>query len=165
MKVDLKRFFSGEDVELTIEYALDLSGFELNGMYPFLKPVNIKGKLSSRANLVTLEATACVFVHCPCDRCAEEIDIKYDAVVLRRLASELNRDDNDELLLVDNMLLDVDEQVIDAVLLNYPAKLLCSGSCKGICQVCGCNLNKGQCDCGQKQIDPRLEALKKLIKF
>ena len=163
MKVDLKRFFSGEDIVLPIDYALDLSGFELNGIYPFQKPVNIIGKLESRTNLVTLEADVCVSVHCPCDRCAEDVDINYNAAIFHRIVCELNQEDNDELLLAENMLLDVDDQVTDAVLLNYPSKLLCSDSCKGICQICGRNLNREQCGCNKKQIDPRLAALEKLI--
>jgi len=163
MQIDLKRFFSGEDVGLPISYPLDLSGIELNGMHPFSKPVGISGKLESKTNLVTLDLTARVFVRCPCDRCAEEVDISYDVAVFYRLVPELNQDGNDDFLLVDSMLLDIDRLVREAALLNYPTKLLCCDSCKGICQTCGCNFNRRQCGCEKKQIDPRLEALKKLI--
>ena len=31
--------------------------------------------------------------------------------------------------------------------LTLPMKPLCSDDCKGLCPVCGTNLNRGTCDC------------------
>ncbi|MBO5857065.1 MAG: DUF177 domain-containing protein, partial [Clostridia bacterium] len=42
--------------------------------------------------------------------------------------------------------------------LELPTKFLCDEDCKGICTMCGNNLNIDQCDC-KKPIDPRLEGL------
>ena len=40
---------------------------------------------------------------------------------------------------------------------------LCKPDCKGLCPQCGKNLNEGKCGCSARQVDPRLEILKKLI--
>ncbi|MCD8187633.1 MAG: DUF177 domain-containing protein [Ruminococcus sp.] len=33
------------------------------------------------------------------------------------------------------------------MLLQLPTKYLCKEDCKGLCMVCGCDLNESECDC------------------
>ena len=55
------------------------------------------------------------------------------------------------------------EDIIRTVfVLNMDSKLLCKDDCKGLCCRCGKNLNEEACTC-QKEIDPRLAALKQLL--
>ncbi|MBI5143297.1 MAG: DUF177 domain-containing protein [Nitrospirae bacterium] len=58
--------------------------------------------------------------------------------------------------------LDLSELVMEQVLLAVPMSPVCSDSCKGLCPVCGGNLNERQCDCDTRYIDPRLKVLMKL---
>ena len=51
----------------------------------------------------------------------------------------------------------------EAVVLNVPMKWLHDSNCKGICKVCGINLNKQSCQCDAEEIDPRLEGLRNLF--
>ncbi|MFH0932878.1 MAG: DUF177 domain-containing protein [Nitrospirota bacterium] len=60
--------------------------------------------------------------------------------------------------------LDLLDLTKEQVMLNLPMKPLCNELCKGICLQCGADLNVGTCSCSTKEIDPRLEALKKLLK-
>ena len=41
--------------------------------------------------------------------------------------------------------IDVTDDIREEILLEYPIKPLCQDSCKGICAVCGQNLNDGIC--------------------
>lgn len=59
---------------------------------------------------------------------------------------------------------DVLEMVKEQVLLNIPMKSLCSETCRGLCQVCGKDLNVSACSCSIEKIDPRLEKLKQLLR-
>ncbi|NMA14219.1 MAG: DUF177 domain-containing protein [Clostridia bacterium] len=43
-------------------------------------------------------------------------------------------------------------------------KTLCREDCKGLCPICGSNLNIKQCRCERESIDPRLAALKNFFK-
>ena len=72
--------------------------------------------------------------------------------------ASLSNEDNDDFLVVSDMRLDLDELIEEDVNLELPTKFLCSDECKGVCVMCGKNLNKDQCDC-KKPIDPRLEGL------
>lgn len=50
----------------------------------------------------------------------------------------------------------------DIIRLNIPVKPLCRPDCKGLCPVCGKDLNLGECECSKKmQVDPRWEPLMK----
>ena len=42
---------------------------------------------------------------------------------------------------------DFDEMVLENIRLNLPVRILCKEDCKGVCLMCGNNLNKGTCDC------------------
>jgi uncharacterized protein len=59
--------------------------------------------------------------------------------------------------------LDLQDLLREQVMLNVQMKPLCSETCKGICPICGIDLNTGSCNCTRKEIDPRLEVLKALL--
>ena len=59
--------------------------------------------------------------------------------------------------------LNVDELINDELLLEWPTKILCREDCKGICKICGRNLNDGECGCDDFVPDPRLAVIKDLF--
>jgi len=46
--------------------------------------------------------------------------------------------------------LNIDEDIREEILLNFPMKALCKPDCRGICSKCGANLNKEECKCQKK---------------
>ena len=79
------------------------------------------------------------------------------------LVNALNDEENDTFLLVENESIELDDLLREDILLELPTKFLCKPDCKGLCPQCGKNLNEGKCGCSARQVDPRLEILKKLI--
>ncbi len=60
----------------------------------------------------------------------------------------------------------LDDYINDCLFINEPSQILCKEDCKGLCPICGTNLNEQQCNCQEEQedeIDPRLEKLKELL--
>ena len=60
----------------------------------------------------------------------------------------------------------LDDYINDCLFINGPSQILCKEDCKGLCPICGTNLNEQQCNCQEEQedeIDPRLEKLKELL--
>ncbi|WP_263411120.1 YceD family protein [Terriglobus tenax] len=53
----------------------------------------------------------------------------------------------------------LEDVVREQVLLSLPGRTLCSEDCKGLCPSCGQNLNQGSCDCADRTVDPRWNAL------
>lgn len=58
--------------------------------------------------------------------------------------------------------LDLAPVVREQVLLALPMDALCSEDCKGLCQICGGNLNEKTCSCDRHIPDPRWAGLKNI---
>lgn len=59
--------------------------------------------------------------------------------------------------------IDIRPLVADVLSLSLSMKPLCRPDCKGLCPVCGRNLNEGKCTCAVEVIDPRLAGLGSML--
>jgi len=59
--------------------------------------------------------------------------------------------------------INTDHLLRENILLSLPVQPLCHEGCRGLCPRCGANLNQGACNCTETRVDPRLEALRKLL--
>jgi len=76
---------------------------------------------------------------------------------------ELSKEDLEECFYRGDVI-DLTEILREQILLALPMYPRCSPDCKGLCSVCGVNLNQEACDCNRDEVDPRLAALKTLTK-
>jgi uncharacterized protein len=44
---------------------------------------------------------------------------------------------------------ELDDEIRQEIILDYPMKIICKAECKGLCPNCGQNLNTGECDCNK----------------
>jgi len=58
--------------------------------------------------------------------------------------------------------LDLEPVVREQILLALPMDAVCTEDCKGLCQVCGGNLNEAECACDRHVPDPRWAGLKNI---
>jgi uncharacterized protein len=59
--------------------------------------------------------------------------------------------------------INTDSLLRENILLSLPVQPLCHEDCRGLCPRCGANLNQGACNCTESSVDPRLQALRKLL--
>jgi uncharacterized protein len=71
-------------------------------------------------------------------------------------------DDDLDLYPYDGEEVDLAPLLRDQVVLAIPFAPLCDEDCKGLCPVCGIDLNTGSCTCDRAVVDPRWGALKNL---
>lgn len=101
-----------------------------------------------------------------CDRCLEEVPYRIQLNLERNIASLKSGDSE---LLEDNQdvirgnELDIETLINNEILLNLPDKVLCKQDCKGICKICGQNLNVKDCGCDNFVPDPRMAAIKDIF--
>lgn len=57
--------------------------------------------------------------------------------------------------------IDLDPILREQLVLALPGYPVCKESCKGLCTVCGANLNERECDCERRVPDPRWAGLEK----
>ena len=62
----------------------------------------------------------------------------------------------------DDQKIDLAQLMREQFYLALPMKPLCGDGCRGLCPVCGTNLNRGTCDCNREWEDPRLAVLKNM---
>jgi uncharacterized protein len=103
----------------------------------FRSPVKIRARISRITNAVTAKLSLEAAMHSICSRCLEEFDIDFKKDI------ELNYLADNEVLAID-----LDPDIREEIILDYPAKPLCKVDCRGLCPKCGKNLNKGGCSCG-----------------
>ena len=118
---------------------------------------------------ITIEGGLEANLELACARCttsfALDVERPIQAVMLLETAPgdeeedvELAAEQLDESYL-DGDVIDVYELMREQVLLALPEKPLCSRSCKGLCPICGADLNDEVCECTDTALDPRLAVL------
>jgi uncharacterized protein len=107
----------------------------------------------------------------PCSRCLEPYTLPVDQTFDLRYqphaqnAGEGEREiEEDDLTTAfyENDEIDLGQLIREQFYLALPMKPLCGDDCKGLCPVCGANLNRDACGCRLDWEDPRLAALKEL---
>ncbi|MBI5075016.1 MAG: DUF177 domain-containing protein [Nitrospirae bacterium] len=134
-------------------------------------PVKAQLAVNRTANEVMITGNLSVELEMPCSRCLKDLRQAQDlpVSVVYHPAEEIGsdkhglHDDEMDMGFYTGEELDLQELIREQVLLSIQMKPLCTEDCKGICPKCGIDLNTGTCTCVQKEIDPRLEVLKKLL--
>ena len=78
-----------------------------------------------------------------CARCLDDIRV---VISVRDLCFHFEK--------VKDMEVDLTDDVREELLLAVPSCFYCSPGCKGICPMCGVNLNHASCGCDKKQAEP-----------
>jgi uncharacterized protein len=111
----------------------------------------------------------------PCSRCLEPIRVPVDAPFDLRYQPHAPNDaghgKNDEREIAEddfatafyeNDQIDLGQLMREQFYLAAPMKPLCDAACRGLCPVCGTNLNRSTCECQRDWHDPRFAVLKTL---
>lgn len=104
----------------------------------------------------------------PCDRCLADVRVRIPLTFCRKVSADSEAaeeaEDLDESNYIDGYNFDVEQLIYNELLAGWPTKILCSEDCKGICSVCGQNLNEGICDCEDTGLDPRMSVIRDVFK-
>ena len=162
MRLDLRDIIHVPDASKPFRFQLDLSDLEFYGKHLITRPVQVEGSVTNHAGALVLEGTASSLLDLACDRCGKEFSREKVVPLDCLLATELEDEENDEIVLLEGNEVDLDEVAGTAFILAMDTKNLCSEDCKGLCAKCGADLNNGPCGC-RPEVDPRLAALAQLL--
>ena len=164
MKLDLRPMLRGEISGFPVDFTLDLG----DG----IRDVTVKGdahvvgEIVDTAGYMRMTLSAEFDYSGECARCLDTLDGHFVTEFARTvvdegtLSAEQLEEDIDEYALISDGFLDIDEELREAIILEFPKKLLCSEDCPGLCQRCGKSLRDGPCNCSEKETDPRWDVLK-----
>lgn len=135
MKIDINRI-PPEGLSLEEEASPGKLDLETD-IIKFHKPIKITANVSKITNAITVHIVLHASMHTNCSCCLEEFDIDFKKNVDLNYA--LNKEEP---------VIELDPEIREEIILDYPLKPLCKPDCKGLCPKCGENLNEGGCSCG-----------------
>ena len=167
MKVNLTDVFLNEGKILALEVPYEKEVFESQvGSFTIKEKTPVKLKISNIGQSKALvEGQISLTMAMNCARCLKDVDYTFDLELSEEVVSPDNASfqEDDDMNFMDGYHLDVEVLVDNEILLNWPMKILCKESCKGICKMCGKNLNDGDCGCDDFVPDPRMAAIKDIF--
>jgi len=98
-----------------------------------------------------------------CSRCLKDINGTYNIDVNEKFTLEGEQLD-DESYIYKGHFIDLTSPLIDNILLNFPTTMVCKKDCKGLCPICGTDLNISECSCEKNETNIRMEKLKDFFK-
>jgi len=139
MKIELRQLSAFQDVIIQSEEnpsALDLqtTGILIN------EPVKVKAIVSKIENSLNLKINLQAKALGQCSRCLNDIVLPIAKDF--RLNIAIDKSDTS---------IDINDDIRQEIILEYPDKPLCKDSCLGLCVNCGRNLNEGQCKCKEEE--------------
>jgi uncharacterized protein len=136
-------------------------------------PENFSGDVSAHVSLIKTSWQIVVKIDAhadaafECDRCADQsvhrIDAEFEQVYTWGETERDTVEGEDFFVLGDGQkVIDLADAVREYLLLAVPVKNLCHEDCRGLCPVCGTNLNERLCTCAPETGDIRWSALQNL---
>ena len=133
----------------------------------FKSDVEVQATLEKSSGQLLLRAGVSTSAEVACDRCVkliqQPLQSKYQMYYFWEAPEEDRYDPSEvQVLTPGQNVLDLTDDVRQTVVLSLPLKHVCREDCKGICPMCGKNLNDGPCTCTETREDGRWDKLKEL---
>ena len=164
MLVNVTDVFTSEGRTVEKEIPVAFTQVEHEGVsYPVRECAAFSLRLTNTAPGKALaEVSGRLTAAIPCDRCLSEVEYPFFLQIARELAAP-DRASQEELeeqdAFMEGYSLDTDRLIENEIMTSWPMKVLCSPDCRGLCPVCGKDLNAGACDCDPFVPDPRMAAI------
>jgi uncharacterized protein len=155
-------FIRNQSVGYSRDFPIDLPSVFLK---PDLKLYNLVGNalITRTAHGLLLQAKLYAQVSAECARCLNDFSQPLGAEFTELYAFTPNSATESGLLLPETGIIDIGPFVREEMLLAIPMSPICSPDCKGLCPICGENLNETVCNHEDESLDPRLSVLKTLL--
>ena len=174
MLVNLSDVFSSEGMKVAKAVELEMDSFKSRlGKFLITEKTPVEMVLTNIGEgKARIEGHVELTFETSCDRCLAEVPTTLTLEFEREVASpdtttDSSEDDgdgeDDTIDFMEGYQLNVETFVYDEILLNWPMKILCKDDCKGICKVCGQNLNIKDCGCDNFVPDPRFAAIQDIF--
>lgn len=131
-----------------------------------------KAALTGSSEAVVKGQVQCTILS-TCDRCCTEVTLSLAANFVYicmigseedeqgRQETECRQEDYNKLYLKEPVI-ELGELYREQIYLSIPSQILCNDACKGLCQVCGIDLNQRACDCQQVDQESPFAVLRQL---
>lgn len=137
---------------------LALSNAEYSG-------IKIDGEVTDSHTAMDVEGEIAASAKYVCGRCLEPFKVPVHLSFhesFRELGSVDGMGD-EEFFSYQGDHIDLSDLVQTELVLSEPITMICSSECRGLCPVCGVNLNQQTCQCKTDSVNPQFAALQQLL--
>ena len=145
------------------DFPIEISNLELDADL-ILRDLSGNAQLTRTANGILAHIWLKASTASQCVRCLTDFDLPLQVDFTELYAFSTNSTTDSELIFPENGYINLALLVREYMLLDMPISPLCKDDCKGLCPVCGENLNETTCHHEESTTDPRLSVLKSLLK-
>ncbi|HEX6219979.1 MAG TPA: DUF177 domain-containing protein [Acidimicrobiia bacterium] len=122
-------------------------------------PMHVKGEVRGTIDGVLARFTTTSEAHLTCVRCLTE----WDADIEAKGSQHFGRKPDEDGYAIEEGRIDITGPATDEMALALPAAPLCRPDCKGLCPICGTDLNSEPCDGHGEESDSPFAVLKDLF--
>lgn len=163
--INLSKIVKSEGEVLDINKVFPKNAFyDFDSSIDFASDISLIGTITNMSSSLFLDATISFSANLLCDRCLSPITKKFDIKLQENLAKENSLSEDDDYIPYSNDKVLLLEVIYQAIFVEISQKQLCFDACKGLCSICGADLNEAPCNCDSEEIDPRLLKLKDFLK-
>ena len=127
------------------------------------EPVHVDLLLRSAHDGIEVTGEVWGSLHLSCSRCLEEYEQEFRLKVDEKFYFEPNVAEEEEGYEVGNEVIDLEPMLRDVVVLSIPMTPVHAEDCKGLCPVCGADLNVTDCRHSEPPVDARWTPLQSLM--
>lgn len=163
MFVDISEILMIKDgsMPFDVSESFDDVGF-MPDVNKFLSPVRVKGTVTNIKGDFHVLGNGTVCMQMSCSRCLKPVDVNVEFCV-DEIFSNTGKEEDAETFTGNTI--ELSSVVKKCILFSLPMKVVCDEDCKGLCPVCGKDLNEGDCGCNTTYINPKFESLRSLFKI
>ena len=165
MIIDISKLLQNDGLSIPIDTNISIDSEIFDDLdVVFNTPVNVSGDIKSIRGMLYLTLDISAVCMAKCSRCLCDTEEKLDFTINEVFSKPGLENKNDDVIILDSNEIELKDIVEQALCCALPIRSLCDADCKGLCPVCGCNLNIESCNCEHDDIDPRLAVLKDFLK-
>ena len=168
MFVNLTEVLTNEDRVVSMQTETEITEISVGGeKFPALasSPVSFVFTNTGKGR-ARIEGKADFVFQAGCDRCLKPVEERREVSFTREVwAPDMAAEPSvyEEQPFMEGFQMNVEDLLISEIVTSWSMKILCKPDCKGICPICGRDLNTGMCDCDTFVPDPRMAAIKDIF--
>lgn len=169
MRIDIAEVMSKPDEKREFSFPLELKNIDFMGEeYSVDSSDDVQVVIVNVGNRsVGIKLSAKLQINFACSRCLTEVkkefEVEFDDIIKVDGEGKGFLQEDDCTSYIDEFKLDTDLLISDEMYMLMPGQVLCDEGCKGICSVCGANLNLTECTCDRQVLDPRMAKIRDIF--
>ena len=146
MLIDISLARRNQDQPYPFEQALSIPEMSVLGDPVTFSDARIYGQFIGMGETVAVRAAVEARVTSRCALCLEPVETPI-SVEVDEVFAETPDSDHPDWYAFEGCMLDPFPMAREALILELPIRFLCGEGCRGLCPVCGGNLNTSSCSC------------------